>query len=122
MINIAEIISDPDFMQEYTVRRNVGVWVDGRFVETPTNLAFHGVIVPANAQDVQMLPEGDRVSGLINFYTTSDNPFQISRADNGALGTSDQPIWRGNNFRILQVFDYQDYGYQLAIGTRMDGR
>lgn len=122
MINIAEIIADPDFMQPYTVRRNTGTWVNGRFVETPTTLNFFGVVIPANAQDIQMLPEGDRVSGLINFYTTADNPFQISKADNGELGTSDQPIWRGNNYRILQVFDYQDYGYQLAIGTRMDGR
>lgn len=121
MINIAEMILDPDFVQSYTVRRNVGTWVGGRFVETPTTLEFQGVVMPANVQDVQMLPEGDRISGLINFYTTSENPFLISRADNGVSGTSDQLIWRGNNYRILQVYDYQDYGYQLAIGTRMDG-
>lgn len=121
MISVMEIVTDADFAQHYTVTRLNGSWVGGRFVETPTTVSFYGPIIAANEQDISVLPEGDRVNGLMVFYTTLDNPFLISRASDGQLGTSDQPNWRGNKYRILRVFDYSDYGYQKAMGTRTDG-
>ena len=120
MINIAELITDPDFAQSYTVVRSVGGWVQGRFVKTEQSLLFTGPIIAANQKEVNMLPEGDRVAGMMVFYTTADNPFLMSRVE-GEEGLSDQPIWRGDRYKLLQVYQYDDYGYQKAIGHRIGG-
>lgn len=121
MINVMELMEDPDFAQSYMVYRNSGSWVSGRWEEVEVGLPFMGPIVPANAEDVKMLPEGDRIQGFMVFYTSSTNPFLISRDTSGNAGTADQPEWGGERYKILQVYPYDDYGYQKAIGTRIGG-
>jgi len=119
MIDVSELIVDPDFAQEYTVYRKSGDWFEGVFTETEAVINFYGPIIVANTKDVNMLPEGDRIAGLMMFYTTADNPFLITRNTNGSLGTSDQPVWRGERYKIMQVSPFDDFGYIKAIGTRM---
>ena len=124
MINVSELITDVDFVQQYTVYRNTGSFVRGVFTSTETTLTFYGTVVAANVKDVQMMPEGDRIEGLMVFYSTTDKPIYTTRVANGdstTTGTSDQILWRGNRYRILQVYPYLDYGYVKAIGSRMDG-
>ena len=121
MIDVSELIVDPDFAQLYTVYRKLGVWNGGRFVETEMQLQFYGPITPANVKDVNMLPEGDRIGGLMVFRTTPDNPFLITRNTAGNMGTSDQPEWKGERYRILEVLPWDDFGHLKAIGTRTAG-
>jgi hypothetical protein len=121
MIDVSELIVDPDFAQPYLVRRMSGTWFEGEFIQKESSLQFYGVITPANTQDVNMLPEGDRIAGLMTFYTTAGNPFLVTRNTDGSLGTSDQPVWRDERYKVMQVFPYDDFGYMKAIGTRMAG-
>lgn len=121
MIDVSELMSDPDFAQSYIGYRKTGNWIEGVFTETESVINFYGPITVANTKDINMLPEGDRVIGLMVFYTTSDNPFLITRNKDGSLGTSDQPVWENERYKIMQVFPYNNYGYMKAIGTRMAG-
>lgn len=121
MLDISELIVDPDFAQSYKVYRKSGDWVDGVFVEGEISVQFYGPITPANVQDVNMLPEGDRIAGLMVFRTTRDNPFLITRNTAGNMGTSDQPEWKNERYKIMQVLPWDDFGYMKAIGTRMAG-
>ena len=83
-------------------------------------MQFYGTITVANTQDVNMLPEGDRIAGLMTFYSTADNPIFVTR--NGEVkGTSDELEWRGERYRVIQTFPYLDYGYIKAICKRMSG-
>ena len=120
MINIEEVLSDPDFAQEYIGYRNTGTWVNGKFIDVETVINFYGPIIAASAKEIQMLPEGDRVKGLMTFYTPASNPFKISREESEE-GTSDQLVWRGNRYKILTAFGYNDYGYMKAIGAKIGG-
>jgi hypothetical protein len=121
MIDVSELIIDPDFAQPYLVHRMSGYWFEGEFIQEESSLQFYGVITPANTQDVNMLPEGDRIAGLMTFYTTADNPIFVTRNLDTDKGTSDQIEWRGEHYRIMQTYPYNDYGYVKAIGTRMAG-
>lgn len=121
MIDVSELIIDPDFAQPYMVHRMSGDFVAGRFVEIPTTLQFYGVVIAANVKDVNMMPEGDRIAGLMVFYTTADNPIFVTRNLDNNKGTSDQIEWRGELYRIMQTYPYNDYGFIKAIGTRMVG-
>lgn len=116
MIDVSEVISDPDFTQTYTVHRQAGEWVRGEWKasdEKPVKVT--GVITVADAKTLEQLPEGDRVSGLMTFYSTQEL-FETREE-----GTSDQIEWRGERYRVKRVFPYVDYGYYKAVGERMAG-
>ena len=138
MLNISELIHDPDFVQEQmiTVYRQFGKWVKGKwtagalvngtFVEgAELTLQVAGVIIPASIQDIEQIPESDRVRTLMSFYTTSDFPIyttHVAATEQGPNGgTSDQILWKNERYRIFQVNPYSDYGYWKAIGARMAG-
>lgn len=115
MINVAEIINDPDFSQSFTVCRKTGSWSEGRFVQTEQQLSFRGIVIAANTKDLLQVPEGDRVKGIMAFYSTE--PLLVTNS----TGTSDQIIWRGERYRLFQLWPYADYGYYKALGERMAG-
>ena len=115
MINIAEIIQDPDFAQPFTVCRQTGAWSEGRFGQTEQQLPFRGIVIAANTKDLLQVPEGDRIKGIMAFYSTE--PLLVTNA----AGTSDQVIWRGERYRLFQLWPYVDYGYYKALGERMAG-
>jgi len=79
------------------------------------------VVIAANTKDVNMMPEGDRIAGLMTFYTNADKPIFVTRNLSEDQGTSDEIEWRGERYRVMQTFPYQDYGYIKAMGTRMVG-
>lgn len=121
MIDVSELMSDPDFAQSYLVHRMSGSWVEGEFIQNESVINFYGPITVANTKDVNMLPEGDRIVGLMTFYTTSDNPIFVTRNLDTDQGTSDEIEWRGERYKVMQIFPYHDYGYIKAIGTRKLG-
>jgi hypothetical protein len=121
MIDVSELIVDPDFAQPYIVHRKSGAWSEGVFVEGESPLPFNGIIIAANTKDVNMMPEGDRIAGLMVFYTTADKPIFVTRNLSEDQGTSDEIEWRGERYKIMQTFPYNDYGYIKAVGTRKVG-
>lgn len=121
MISIDEIILDPDFAQPYIGYRKSGDWVEGEFIQNEVVVNFYGAIIAANIKDVNMLPEGDRIEGLMVFHTTADNPIFVTRNLTDEKGTSDELEWRGERYRVMQTYPYNDYGYMKAIATRKAG-
>jgi len=114
MINVGEIIFDPDFCQNFVVQRKVGEWADGRFVESTGSFNFTGIIIPASAQEINQAPEGDRVTGMMKFYSVNEV------YTTNEYGTSDIVVWRGKSYRIINVTPFVDYGYFLAFGVYME--
>ncbi|GED34030.1 hypothetical protein P9G84_22375 [Brevibacillus centrosporus] len=115
MIDVSEVITDPDFAQAYVVHRRSDSWTAGRTLSSEAPIKMVGVITVADAKTLNQLPEGDRVTGLMCFYATKE---LFTTSDQG---TSDQIEWRGERYRVKQVFPYGDYGYYKAIGERMAG-
>lgn len=121
MINVSELIDDPDFAQAYTGVRITGQWVDGDFVKTETSISFYGPVIAASIHDINMVPEGDRVAGMMTFLTKADNPFYVSQASDSYEGISDYLIWRGDRYKLVQVMPLHDYGFVKGIGARIGG-
>ena len=119
MINIREMISDPDFAQTFTVYRSTGFFVKGLWTEgTPTQIPMLGVVNVANAKELAQYPEGDRIKGGMIFHTTEE--LFVTRNDSSP-GTSDKILWRGNLYKIYQVSAYVDYGYYKVMADRETG-
>ena len=122
MINISEIITDPDFLQQLTVQRSSGAFVLGGYQPTVTSIPMPGIVIAAKDQDLDTVPEGDRISGAMAFYTLQEVfESNVEGGLSGTSGISDVIAWRGQNYRIADVKPYVDYGYWKSIGVRMTG-
>lgn len=133
MINIAEVINDPDFAQPFTIQRDSGQFAAGGWQPNITLVQVYGVITVADAQTLDMIPEGDRPTGAMSFYSTCEiyethtepNAYGQGGAGQGgyggAQGTSDIICWRNQNYRIVKVVLEADWGYWKAVGVRMAG-
>ena len=119
MINVGELIHDPDFVQAFTVYRRSGDFVNGVWTgDTSEELTMLGVVTVMRATELRMVPEGDRISGGMNFH--SRDPIYPTRVGE-YQGTSDQILWRGSLYRVLNVAPYEDYGYYKASAERIEG-
>lgn len=121
MINVGRVVNSRNFAQPngFTVYRKNGDWVAGRWVESEVEIPLSGTVTVASEKDLTQVPEGDRVKGLMCFY--SQKPIYTTRAENGAVqgGTSDQIVWNGERYRVVAVAPWQDFGYYKAFGARM---
>lgn len=115
MIDMSELLCDPDFCEEFTVLRKSGDWINRRWVETEQKISVMGVATAVNNKDFDMLPEGDRVSGLRTFYTN------IELCGSSDTSTADICEYRGSKYRIFQVFNYSNNGFYKAMGKLVGG-
>ncbi len=113
MICLQELLHDPDFCDTFQIRSKRSTWVEGKQVSTTTTRTVIGIVLPSSSQDVDMLPEGDRRHGMKTFY--AEISFRVTDTEE----TSDVCVFRGKQYKLLQVFDYQSNGFYKAIGTLM---
>jgi hypothetical protein len=122
LINVGEIITDPDLVQSFTVYRSSGQFVKGRWVEdAPEQITMYGVVSVMSQRELSFMPESDRVKAAMVFH--SRVPIYVTRAADGSNsgGTSDKIMWRGDYYKISSVSPYSDYGYYKAVGERIKG-
>lgn len=122
MINVADIVNDPFAAQNFTIIRSTGAWVAGVWTNTPTNVPAYGSIQVANAKDLEIVPEADRVGGEIKIYCTQ--PIYQTRVDDASSGTSglsDIILWQGDQYRVTSDAVWSDFGYYKAIAARTKG-
>lgn len=115
MIEVGDIVVDPDFAQAFTVLRSAaGDFTNGVWKEQKTELQLTGTICVASAREIEMRGEGDVIRGAITIYTI--DPL-LTTAE--GKGSSDIVIWQGDRYRVMQIEPFSDYGYYRAFATRM---
>ena len=118
-VNLSRVVHSPRMSQKITILRRGGSWKCGAWVQdsTPQELSMRGIVTMATAKDMQMVPEGDRMTGAIRILTTE----RIYITDGATKDTTDMVLWRGARYRIVKVTPDVDYGFYRSIGTRLDG-
>ena len=117
-MDLSEVINDPELAEAFTILRSTGSFGAGGWSETKATVPAYGVVSPSSPDDIQQLPEGDRVAGNTTFYTSQ--AMYITHGGQQA-GTSDIIQWQGQQWRLAQVWDYSTRGYYKAVGVRMSG-
>lgn len=114
MIDVSELVTDPDFAQSFQIERFTGTWDEGRFIQNePTVLDAFGVVQPASSEDaVAYLPEGERQNNMIRVWS----PHEIRMAD-GKDQLSDNILWQGEWHRVAYSKPWQTQGYWFAIAV-----
>lgn len=116
LLNVSDVINDPLFVQSYTGKRQTGAWVKGEWVPgTVSTVNFTGIITPASPKDIDQIPEGDRVTGMMAFYSLVE--IFVTRT----TGTSDILVWGSEDYKVVWCNPYSDYGYYKALAVRMKG-
>ena len=121
MISLEEIILDPDFVTKFLIIRTKGEFVKGRWTETEKEeIPVYGIATPVSARELNQLPEGDRISGLMNFYTIKKEPLYLTRTGVDE-GISDQILYDNIYYKLKSVEPWEPFGYWHAIGERTKG-
>lgn len=119
MVNVGKVIRSRRLgCQTITVKRYAASWTDGAYArdeDNPIILKIAAIVTVAKPKDLELLPEGDRVTGAMKFLTNVE-----LHATNGEA-ISDELKWRGARFKILTVTPNVDYGFYRSIGVRLDG-
>lgn len=116
MLNVATLITDPDFCTSFKIIRKMpGKWEKGKITETIKEMEVVGIVSAVNSKDMEMLTEGDRTNELKTFYSLN----AICLTDDKT--TSDICVFEGGQYRIIRIYDYSKYGYYKAVGTRIGG-
>ena len=119
MVNVGRVVRSKRLgCQRITVKRYAASWQDGAYTRDKGKaiaLQVAVIVTVAQPKDLQLLPEGDRVTGAMKFLTNVE-----LHATNGEA-ISDELEWRGARYKILTVTPDIDYGFYRSIGTRLDG-
>jgi hypothetical protein len=72
MIQMDDVVAAPDMEapQPFQILRSTGAYVLGGFQSTTTTLVRVGPVQRASSKEIQMLPESDRVEGIMAFWST----------------------------------------------------
>lgn len=128
LINLSEIVQDQDFAQSASLVRTTGAWgldfenLQTGLVPTPTTVQWFGIIQPARAEDIDMVPEAQRKEGAMCFHSVQ--PIYATSNDNAnpnGLMLADVFTWRGQDYEVMHVWPWEDFGYYRAVAVRKAG-
>ena len=124
-INVAEMITDPDFAQSFTIERHSGgTFVDGLYSSTATTMNVYGVVQPYQPKTVEYMENGDQITGDIKIwlnipiYTTRN----ITSQNSTDSGISDIIVYKGERYKVTYVKDWDYHGYYSAVAKRMSAK
>ncbi len=110
MLDVSILMSDPDFRQPFQILRAGPAVLDASgLLQDPgyATIQFAGVVQPASPADLDVLPEGTNLKGVISVWAA-----QELRCDDGDGRLSDVVVWNGQRYRGIKVEDRsRDGGY-----------
>lgn len=117
-LDLSEVAGDPDLGDEFFILRSTGQFGQGgwQILNVARIFAF-GVIAIAEPDALQMVPEGDRVTGALQVIC----PQQLYPTQESRSGTSDQIEWNGSKYRVQAPSPWKKNGFCSAILLRMKG-
>jgi hypothetical protein len=118
MIDMSVVLCNPDLCQPFNAQRSSGLFQAGRFVSTAAPVALYGSVQVADAKTLEQVPEGDRVTGAMVFWSTS--PIYETRTGDNE-GVSDILEHNGQQYRVSKVWNWSDSGFYKALAVRIKG-
>ncbi len=120
-MDVSLAIADPNLSEFFTVLRSVGHFDAGGWVEDKKiTLKIYGVVSVAAVKDIDMTEEADQVRGMANFWARQEI-FVTHENGSDSMGTSDVLVWRGEEYRVMQVAPYGNRGYWKGTAQRKLG-
>lgn len=106
LIDVSDMMTDPDFTSQATlIRRTSTVSSYGEHIITETQTTITAVVQGANTETLARMPEGARLSDLIDVYYKG----QLTAEQPG--GYADVIVWGGKRYQVFEVVeDFMNFG------------
>lgn len=106
LLDVVDVILDPDFMNTGLICNRMTQTVDerGRAVNAVTPIPFAAVVTSDQGDILQRLAEGSRIVGSILVHTT------LRLRDGGDGADADEIVWSGRTYTVAKVNDYSHFG------------
>ena len=106
MLDVTEVLFDPDFMDTTLVCHRQVQTVDGdNFpINTPQDIPFSGVVTVDRSLQAQRMAAGQNIGGAILIVTT----FRLTQGQPGL--DADTVTYNGREYRVTFVDPYVSYG------------
>lgn len=121
MINISELINDPNFCQPngISVTRTVTSIVNHRVSEETTDIKLTGIITIADENEDSMLSEADLNSERIHIFTYNRlKTVGIDKLDGKEYG-ADIVHFNGNDYIVRYCLDDAQYGFCRSTAVKL---
>ena len=122
MINISELITDPDFAQPNGIKiiRSTVETVNHRQVETPAEITLAGIITVANETSDELLDEADRSKEQIHIFTHERlKVVGVDKVD-GKRYASDIVKFNGAEYIVRYCLDDSQYGFCRSTAIKIE--
>jgi hypothetical protein len=121
-IDLSRVVNSTILADVYSIERSTGVFSLGGWKTTISTIPGYGVVSSASDEDLVMIPEADRVTGMFVFH--SETRLFLTQLDiaTAIQHVSDIIIWNHQQYRLLHVAPYNQRYYWRAIGARMSGQ
>lgn len=117
-MDLSEAVTDPDMAESFVILRATGQFGLGGWQQNaPVAIPGFGVVSIAKAQDMEMIPEGDRISGSIVIHSTQE--LLLTNEDTNQM--ADQVVWMGDVYRVYASGDYGNRNFFTALAARKKG-
>lgn len=106
LIDVSELLTDPDVTNTVTlIRRASTVNTYGENVMTETQSTITAVVQGANTESLERVPEGARLSDLIDVY------YEGQLTAGSPSGYADIIVWGGKRYQVFEVVeDFMNFG------------
>lgn len=122
LVDVSELMSDPDFMRAVTLRRPaVHLANEGEAVATyEDDVPFTASVQPATAEEVASLPEGERGGGrIVKLYTSTALRPDMSDGKTSIADVVVVPDPDGGEFRVVGIEPWSAHGYWKALAVEI---
>lgn len=120
-INVKELITDPDFAQNFSIERHSqGGFVDGLYSSTVSTINVYGIVQPYQPKTVEYSQNGDQITGDIKIWLLQQ--IFTTRDDTSESGISDIIVYKGERYKVTYVKDWIYHGYWSAVAKRISAK
>jgi hypothetical protein len=107
MMDLSEVIFDPDWHQVVEIDRRAGAYdAGGRWIESYTRGELDAAVHPAPPDAMQSAPEGERHLPGIKVYSVQE------------VGFGDLIYWGGDTWRVFGRGNWSQYGFFDSTAVR----
>lgn len=126
MLNLSKVVNNPKFAQSFNITRSQGGVFDdtGVWQDVTVDVPMFGVIQPATPKELEQVPEADRVKEVKSFHSQQEMFLTETTAiDDANARISDIVTWTttGEQYRLVKLYPWEDFGYFKALGVRIVG-
>jgi hypothetical protein len=112
VIDVSEMMTDPDFARSFTIKRPRGDFDASRAfrVQGYDEIPAVGIIQPASPETIEQMAEGERSTELVEIWSAT-----AIRKGDGAAVLSDVVIDGDKHYRVMKAEAWQAHGYTYAV-------